>query len=435
VDLDFRINETRPWHAYFHSSNTGTTQTAKWQNRIGFVHTQLTNRDDILTFEYMNAGGDKVHSVTASYEAPWFTPIRPSWWKKSGREPSWMSWLNRDRLPWWGVKGLRWRIDGNWTQFKASQLQGPNSTGPFEGFAFDGSDWSAGASTIYNFFQRGNLFVDLVTGLRVRGVSAVSLETQNLSSPILLLPVVELRLERQVEFAGLFANIGFEANVLPIDDPENLGRPGAGRTWELLTWSAAGSRYLEPLLYPRAWRDTSTPATSTLGHEIYLSTRGQYSFGNRLISQATQVVGGLYSIRGYPQSTATGDDVYIGTFEYRLHLPRILPIHHGTIEVPWFGSFRWARQQPYGRADWDLIIRLFVDAGYTRQNAPSNPSLVTFREFNQFLAGAGLGAELTIKNNLRARIDYAWALKDSKDPLEPVTAGSNEIYFLFTLLY
>ena len=432
ADLDFRINEGRPWQVFFQSSNTGTTQTAKWQNRFGFVNRQLTRRDDILSIDYMNAGGDKVHSVNVFYEAPWFGSERPDWWKTSGREASWISWFNRDRMPWWGVERLRWQIAGNWTQYEARGLQNPTA-GSFEGFAFDGMDWNASGSLIYNFFQSKNLFIDLIGGLRVRGIETVSLQTQNVSKPILVLPLIGLRLERRQEIWSLLGDLEFEANVNKIDDPENLGRPGADATWQLLTWNAVASTYLEPLLFPAAWRDTTNPATSTLAHELYFSTRGQYAFGNRLISQATQVVGGLYSVRGYPQSTATGDDVYIGTLEYRLHIPRILPIRRTPVRVPWVGDFHFTRQQPYGRADWDLIIRLFADAGYTQQNfSDSNFGLP---EVNQFLAGAGLGAELTIKSYLRVRIDYAWALRDSKDALEPVKAGHNEIYFQFNLLF
>lgn len=432
ADLDFRINEGRPWQVYFQSSNTGTTQTAKWQNRFGFVNRQLTRRDDILSFDYMNAGGDKVHSVNIAYEAPWFGSERPGWWKTSGREPSWIAWFNRDRMPWWGVERLRWQVAGNWTQYKATGLASP-SGGSFEGFAFEGMDWYASGSLIYNVFQKRNLFVDLVGGLRVRGIQAENLQTRNISSPILVLPTVALRLERRQELWSLFGDLGFEANVNKIDDAQNLGRPGADSTWELLTWNAVATTYLEPLLFPGAWRDTTSPVTSTLAHELYFSTRGQYAFGDRLISQATQVIGGLYSVRGYPQSAAIGDDVYIGTLEYRLHIPRMLPIRRTPVRVPGVGDFHFTRQQPYGRADWDFIIRLFADLGYTQQN-PSNNDFGA-PELDDFLAGAGLGVELTIKSYLRARIDYAWALRDSKNTLEPVKAGNNEIYFQFNLSY
>ncbi len=427
IALDYRVNEAKPWLVYANASNTGTKQTAKWQSRIGFVDRQLTNRDDILSLEYMNAGLDKVHAVRAAYEAPWFGPRRPEWLKRSGREPDWLAWLNRDKIPWWGAERLRWRIGGNWIQYKAEDIQGND---------FEGTDWSASGAIIYNAFQYRNLFIDVGLVLGGRGVETTNESFGREAKAQLLLPGATVTLERSDEISNLAVNATFHASVLPIDayDTANLGRFGADRTWQLLRWDALYTHYLEPLLYPDAWRDPSTPATSTLAQEGALSFRGQYAFGHRLIPQATQVVGGLYSVRGYPQSAAVGDDVYLGTAEYRLHIPRLFPLQRVPLEIPWIGEFLWAPQQPYGRTDWDLILRGFIDAAYTNQNPPGGNFQIP-GESDQFLLGAGVGLELQLMNNLRARVDSAWALRDSDNPAQPVKKGHHEFYFLFTVLY
>lgn len=427
IDLDYRINEAKPWFVYVDASNTGTKQTAKWQERIGFVDRQLTNNDDILAIEYMNAGLDKVHAVRGSYEAPWFGPRRPEWLKRSGREPDWLDWFDRDQVPWWGFEKLRWRVGGSWLQYKAEDVQGNN---------FKGSDWTASGALVYNALQYRNLFVDVSIVLGGRGIEAENETFEKTGQANLFLPGAAITLERSDEVSSLMANVFFNASVLPINafDAANLGRFGANQTWQILRWDALYTHFLEPLLYPAAWSDPSTPATSTLAHEGAFALRGQYSFGHRLIPQVTQVVGGLYSVRGYPQSTAVGDDVYLGTAEYRLHIPRILPINREPLKIPWLGDFRVVPQQPYGRADWDLILTGFVDAAYTNQNQPRNNVQIP-GETDQFLLGAGVGLELQIKNNLRARVDSAWALKDSKSPAQPVQKGHQEFYFLFTVLY
>ncbi|NQT88546.1 hypothetical protein HQ560_17405, partial [bacterium] len=59
VALDYLVNENRPWYAYVQASNTGTKFTSDWRERVGFVHNQLTNNDDIFTLDY----------ITASFEA------------------------------------------------------------------------------------------------------------------------------------------------------------------------------------------------------------------------------------------------------------------------------------------------------------------------------------------------------------------------------
>ena len=427
IDLDYRVNEAKPWFAYIDSSNTGTSQTAKWQHRIGFVDRQLTNRDDILAVEYMNAGLDKVHAVRGSYEAPWFGQRRPSWLKRSGREPGWLAWFDRDKVPWWGLDRLRWRVGGSWNQYKAEDVQGNN---------FKGTDWTANGAIIYNALQYRNLFLDVALILGGRGVETENETFDKTGEATLFLPGAAVTLQRSDEVSNLMVNAYFSASVLPIDafDAANLGRFGTDRTWQLLRWDSLYTHYLEPLLYPAAWRNPATPASSTLAHEGALAFRGQYSFGNRLIPQVTQVVGGLYSVRGYPQSTAVGDDVYLGTAEYRLHIPRLLPINRQPLKLPWIGDFRIAPQQPYGQADWDLIVRGFVDAAYTNQYEPDNNVQIP-GETDQFLLGAGIGIELQIKNYLRVRVDSAWALKDSKSPGTPVRKGHQEFYFLFTALY
>ena len=427
VDLDYHVNESRSWFAYLQTSNTGTKQTARWQNRIGFVDQQLTNRDDILALEYMNAGLDRVHAVRGSYEAPFFGPRRPSWLKRSGKEPGWLAWFNRDKIPWWGVDRLRWRLDGSWSQFKATGVQ--KNT-------FEGRNWTASGTLIYNVWQYENLFVDISVDLGGRGIETTNNTFGKTANAMLFLPGAGLQIEKIGETSSLEAEIGFSASVIPLSryDAANMGRFGADESWQILGWNAILTQYLEPLLYRQAWLNPETPSTSTLAQELALGLRGQYSFGHRLIPQVTQVIGGLYSVRGYPQSTAVGDDVYIGTAEYRLHIPRLFPIHKKPAEIPLIGRFSWAPQQPYGRADWDLILRVFVDAGYTRQNPPPNGVQIP-SESNQLLIGTGVGLELQIMNHIHARVDAGWALHDSNDPVQPVRVGHNEVYFQFSIVY
>ena len=101
--------------------------------------------------------------------------------------------------------------------------------------------------------------------------------------------------------------------------------------------------------------------------------------------------------------------------------------------MPAFGSFRFLPQHVYGRADWDFVIRGFVDGGYSKRNATAYESA-----HDQKLLGAGAGAELTIRSNLRIRVDWAMALRDLKRPNGggcTVCKGDDELYLLFNLLY
>ena len=94
-----------------------------------------------------------------------------------------------------------------------------------------------------------------------------------------------------------------------------------------------------------------------------------------------------------------------------------------------------APQQVYGRADWDLTLRAFVDVGRAIRN-DRNSNDVGVAEFNQTLIGAGIGAELQVRSNFRARIDWATALKSTNgDVRDSAETGDSEIHVLFSILY
>ncbi|MEN0020942.1 MAG: hypothetical protein AAF747_08685, partial [Planctomycetota bacterium] len=81
----------------------------------------------------------------------------------------------------------------------------------------------------------------------------------------------------------------------------------------------------------------------------------------------------------------------------------------------------------YGRADWDLIFRAFVDVGKTVQS-----DRLGF-ENDDDLIGTGLGLEFQLSRNFSARMDWAIALQEASNL--DVKVGSNRFHFIFTVLY
>jgi len=299
----------------------------------------------------------------------------------------------------------------------------------------EGVDWNAGGRLVANVFQRRAFFADLFGGFEARGVEIDNQAAVVDASRIFLLPQGGVEIERVTPISTLLGNVLFEANVKgdsgDDDALEALGRANPDDRWKVLKGDLGITAYLEPLFDPRGWEDPSRSQSGSLAHEIAIGVRGQYAFGYRLIPQAEQVVGGLYSVRGYDQSSAVGDDVLIGSFEYRFHLPHSLPVDREPMRVPLLGDFRVAPQQVYGRPDWDLILRAFVDGAAT----DTNDRLGLGLERNELLLGAGTGIELSILNNLRARVDWAMALKQTRSKTDKVDAGDQQVHFLFTVLY
>jgi len=130
VALDYLITENNPLLVYAQVSNTGTRSTNRWREQFGFVHSQLTNNDDVLEFSYTTAGFNDTHSFVAAYEAPF---------------------PNNDRL--------RWRVYGLWSEFTATDV------GFFDD-DFTGETWELGGELIANIYQDRELFIDLFGGVR-----------------------------------------------------------------------------------------------------------------------------------------------------------------------------------------------------------------------------------------------------------------------------
>ena len=127
---------------------------------------------------------------------------------------------------------------------------------------------------------------------------------------------------------------------------------------------------------------------------------------------------------GYPESVAVGDTVFLGTVEYRFHLPRALGYSEPT---EFLGQpFRVRPEYPYGRADWDLVFRGFLDMGYTINSDPFS------FENDRALIGAGVGVEFLFKRNFNVRVDWGFALKEIDGV---VNSGSNRLHFAASILF
>jgi len=391
VVLDYIVNENRPWTIYAQLSNTGTKQTSEWRERFGFVHNQLTNRDDTVSIDYLTGGFDeKTNGLTGSYERP----------------------LGKSQR-------LRMRLYGTYSNYTAADV----------GFAdekFKGESYGAGGELIANVWQRRITFLDLFGGFRWDHVQVKNEVVDLTGRTSLYIPYFGARLERNSLRASTNAEVRFEFGSVGSSDQINtLGRLGADDSWTTFKWNLSQSFYLEPLLRGRAWEDPATPDRKvTLAHEIALSFRGQAAFGNRLIPQQQDVAGGLYSVRGYPESLAAGDSTYIASAEYRFHLPRIWQIRSEPGHL--FGQpFRWAPQQRYGMPDWDLVLKGFVDVGRT-VNSDKAPF-----ERDETLVGIGPGIELVYRRNLTLRADWGFAARDAGT----TKSGDNRLHFALTLVY
>jgi hemolysin activation/secretion protein len=402
VVVDYLVTESKPWSVYAQVSNTGTKTTNEWRERFGYVNNQLTGHDDELRLDYITGGFSESNAVNVNYDFP----------------------VASDRI--------RIRTYGSYAQFDASDV----------GFAqesFSGTTWAAGAEAVGTIYQHRELFLDAVGGIRWENVEVNNTAISETGQDNFVLPYFGLRLDRATESATTFGSLIMEFQVPELagtsdTEIQKLGRLDVDDQWEVLKYDLEHSFYLEPLLNPSGFRGETQGGSQSLAHEIAASVRGQFAFRNRLIPNEEEIAGGLFSVRGYPESVVAGDNAVIASLEYRFHLPRTFsvsePGHIGNRPVGMFGKdFRWAPQQAFGRADWDLIFKAFVDAARTEISHP-RPG-----ENDHTLLGAGIGTELQIKRNVSLRLDLGFALQDVKDEPETVNSGDARLHFSLTVLY
>jgi hypothetical protein len=387
IHLDYIVEEERPWSLYSSFSNTGPEDTEEWRQRFGFTHQQLTGLDDVLRVDYVTDGFDDIHALFATYEG-----LLPG--ALGGRR----------------FEGLRWRLGAARTEYSsevgvAVGLGGGVSGGAATTEIFEGETLGLELGLVQTVHQARNLFVDVGAGVRWMDVDMTNLTQFSTSMPFVI-PGLLLRVESLRPRSLRYAHVTLEKSVPGLagtshDDFEEFeavgGRLELDDDWLALRWDA-GLRF--------------EPGSARRRHEIELSTQGQYAFDNRLIPQEQGVAGGLYSVRGYPQSVVAGDSVFVGRAEYRHHWP-LARVRNASL---------WS--------DWDLILKGFFDLGYAVSH-DSGSDLPD--EGSETLASVGVGIELLLRRNLSLRLDHGIALRDVDH--ESVESGDGETHLSAVLRY
>ena len=397
VVLDYYVQEKKIFDVYASISNTGTTETSKYQERVGILATQLTNNDDILSIDYQNSNFSGTQNVNGYYDARVGT-----------------------------LKDFRWRVTGQWGQYYSSDLG-------LAGENFNGNNWGVQGDIIWTFLQKGNSFLDFdfgVKGWNAQTNNELFQSTGNANFVTLSGTLDAMALGDTWAIQGSFGGMYTTTNA-DQEELDNLGRIDTSDSYFTMNGSVYGSFYLDPLL-DSSWK-SSKSLYKPLVHEIFGSLRGQYAFDYRLTPLSQYTMGGLYTVRGFAQSITTGDNALVGTIEYRMHIPRMFNAAVPTGTFPSAAKpFRWVPDSGTGGApDWDLVFSTFFDGGTVNNN-----NAYAF-EANTPMYSAGVGLDLTILQNVAVGIDWGWALNsiDNQSAGVQVDSGSSQFWFTATIVY
>jgi len=74
VDVNVKITDDKPWRAFFTLDNTGTNETGYYRAGIGYQHTNLFNRDQTLTAQYITSptNPSRVQIYGVGYRIPFY---------------------------------------------------------------------------------------------------------------------------------------------------------------------------------------------------------------------------------------------------------------------------------------------------------------------------------------------------------------------------
>ena len=393
VNLDYLVQEDRPWTVSSDFSNTGTDATGKDRQHFAFADYQLTGHDDVLLVDYLTSGFSDTNAVTSSYEL---------------------------RVP--RFDGLRFRLGGDWSTYASDQFgfstvvigapTDPNSSTKVvrDKLHFSGTQWDVNGLLIQNLIGRPGFFLDTYFGTRWMDVSVVNLTSFSADMPFFV-PTLGLTLDRSWATARMHGNLGFQqsmpfiagTNSSDIQHFSDVGRANLDDDWRILSLDLGGSIFLQPWFHGTRFFSDRPLRPHELTQELAWRFSGQTSLGTRLIPQVEGVLGGLVTVRGYPQSIAAGDSFVNGSLEYRYHIP----LGFRSVEpwqLPWVGTFRPGPDDMLRLPDWDLVVATFVDAGQVW-----NQDRV-LGEHDDALASVGLGLEVIVRRNFSLRVDYGVAL-------------------------
>jgi hemolysin activation/secretion protein len=355
LDLEYLIAENKPWLVHLSAMNVGTKETAYWHETLGYLDNQLTSADDTLSLAYSTAGFKEVHSVTGSYERP----FSPGSFNKGK-----ISFLVSD--------------------YKATTLGIDNK--------LESREISTNAEFSHTIYQHKSFFIDLVSALQFRNI-AIQNVTANKKSTNFLLPSFGIRFEEKQNFLKFSGGMYFSKNLATVagtdqDALKEFGRGNVADNWHVIKY------------------DGQIAKTFLSYHEAIISLRGQYGFDYRIIPQDRFVMGGIYTVRGYPHSITSGDSGIAMQSMYKFNLPKILYTN--------------------------LSGHLFIDYGRTINN-----KLVS-SETNHSLLSTGLGIDMNIKNHFNLKIDYGIPLEDFLSPTnsnDDVKAGKGCLHVTGTVMY
>jgi len=357
-DLAFTVRENMPLHAAFDIKNTGTEATGDWRLGATLQHMNLTKADDVITF---NIASTPDFSTLRSFAGSYYRPF------SMGR-------------------GGAVTLHGGYSDIDARDVIEKE-------LDVLGSGTFGGIQTSHRLIRTRRGLLSAYLGWVYREIEDQLAFQGEKTAPrkVTVMPAsmgLGFSTERPDAWGGRnFLTYRLVVNTGGSDDDElQFMRVGAKSDYLVHHLQAAR---LQPVLGAAA-----DPKTRWL---LYGRIEGQYTDG-ALIPAEQKGVGGIDTVRGYPERDLRGDSGFSGTLELRT------PLYGRGSDA--------ARETRWQRLAGSSYVQLvtFADIGYV---SIKNPEV--FEEDSSTIYSAGLGLRVSVAERAQMRFDWGFPFEETAE--------------------
>lgn len=371
VDMDFSVDDRLPIHGALSVGNSGTKATGDWRPSATIQHLNLTKHDDVFSFNLgpISPNFEDLKSFGASY-------YLPNHWKNGGAFTAY----------------------GGYSDLNAKDV--------VPGIDVQGSGWFAGVQQSYRLIQTEKHLFTVSLGLTYRVMEDQLILTEEGSPDWALEPrkVTMVPLSLALSYSSgqpdtiggrnfvTSQTIAHQAGMLGSSDQEEI---------ETLRVNADGDYYIERLQLARI-QPLSGKQKGSLGWLLFAKADGQLASGP-LVPAEQKAIGGMDSVRGFPERIVQGDDGVSGTLEVRTPL----------MSTFWGSPYKTTVDRDRALNEGKTVDRLqfvtFVDAGTVYIKDPLG------KIDSYAIAGAGAGFRLALTKYSQLRFDWGVPIMGKSD--------------------
>lgn len=365
IDMDYSVVKERlPIHGALSVANSGTEATGDWRPTLTLQHLNLSKHDDVLSLNLgpISPNFSDLKSMGASY-------YRPNYWKNGGA----------------------FTLFGGYSDLDAKDV--------VEGIDVSGKGWFVGLQQSYKLINSDRHLLTISLGLTYRvmedqliltapGEADWELDSREVT--IVPLSLAFAYSSKQADFLG---GRNFLTSQTIAHQAEFLGASSEDEM-QTLRVNADGDYFIERLQVARI---------QPLGNwQLVAKADGQLASGP-LVPAEQKAIGGMDSVRGFPERIAQGDDGVSGTLEIRA------PLMSTFLGSPYKNKDERAEALEMGDTFDRIQLVAFADAGTVKVKKALGP-VDTYT-----ISGAGVGIRIALSEHFQFRLDWGVPLSGRED--------------------